>query len=50
MGEYVSQPSGVWGIASAAKRFSCILEAPGGLLKLVGAKLGGMAPCPLKYA
>jgi len=44
MGEYVSRSSGGRGRASAAKRFSCILEAPVGLLKLAGAKLGGHGP------
>jgi len=48
-GSGVSSPIGVRGKAPAAKRFSCILEAPDSLAKnLLGAKLGGWAwpPCP----
>ena len=44
----VSSPSGVWGTALADKRFSRILEAPDGLLKLVGGQVQGA--CPLKSA
>jgi len=46
-GERYKFPSGVWGGAPAAIRFSCILETPHSLSwNLLGAKYGGMAPLP----
>ena len=48
LGSAVSSLSGVRGGTPAAKRFSCILEAPGSLPRnLLGAKFGGMAPLAL---
>jgi len=47
LGSAVSSPSGVRGGTPAAKKFSCILEAPGSLPRnLLGAKFGVMAPWP----
>jgi len=48
LGSTVSSPSEVLGTATAAKRFSCILEAPGSLSwNLLGAKFGKAMPLPL---
>jgi len=42
MGNVVSSPSGIRGRAAAAKKFSCILQAPDGLSwNLLCAKFGG---------
>jgi len=54
LGDLGSAVSSIAGSGAAAKRFSCILEAPDSLSwYLLGAKfgrVGGMAPCPLKSA
>jgi len=48
-GSAVSSPSGVWGTALADKRFSRILEAPDGLLELVGGQVQGAWPLKSAY-